>query len=470
MKSAAYILAAIGTLALGADEVKSYADGYEHVGDEGWVLLCHSADWDSTHDEQWMRRQTSISSACGNALILHVPIYQNPTPEQAEKLEQMLQGSSFDVNSLRSVPCAILLDEAGRPYATISGNDFMEHAAGMIRQAQIQLRTRRNLIRQASQEEGPQRARTLSSLCRLGIAPPPNLQKQMRDADPDDSAGIAEWSPFDPWALAERVRKMSWQEAIAELDRVEQAQLSKEERQAVLAIRIGCVHHHLGAAGVEEIRQLTSACSSLAPLTALGKAAQRASKIWGRQLDLGTGWSAGQLPRIAADCELTGTRNLTQDGEYRIGIVPTKGEDPVRVTRVTLYDDAAKVSEDAHTCTLKAGEPLVNNEYMLIVREAPTHPRLVISFDQQGKTDTQGTFNVRYFTPDGIEVIREDKAKAAADEARKQISERKFENNEQGKTQTNSEALAPPPIPEDAAEPQQDAAPAPAAASEPTAG
>ncbi len=436
MKLAGYILATIGTLAWGVDEVNSYAEGVERVRDDGWVLLCHSADWDNTHDEQWMRRQTSISSSCGNALILYVPVYQNPTPEQAEKVERILRGTSLDLRTLRSVPCAVLLDQDGRPYATVSGDDFMEHAAGKIRQAQVQLRARDSLLRRAAEEDGSQKAQTLSSIWRLSITPPPNLRQMMREADPEDSAGIAEWSPFDPWALAERIRTLPWQEAIAELDRIQQAQLSKEERQAVLAIRIGCIHYHLGAAGAQIIGRLANDCTALAPGTALGKAAQRAARLWSNKLELGSGWNTGQLPRVAAECEIAGVGDLARDGEFRIGIVPTKGEDPVRVTRVTLYDNETKISEDIHTCCLKAGEEPVNNEYMLIVRSAPAHPRLVISFDQQGKNDTQGRFALRYFTRDGIEVIKADKTKEArdaADEARKQISGRQFDSNEKNK-------------------------------------
>ncbi len=442
MKIARHILTACAacTLAWGVDEVKTYAEGVERVTDDGWVLLCHSADWDSTHDEQWLRRQTSISTACGNAVILYVPIYQNPTPEQAEELRQMLNGCPFDFRSLHSVPCAIMLDASGRPYATISGDDFMERAAGLIRQARAQLRTRRDLLRQAAQQEGSAKAQTLSSIWRLSITPPPNLSQRMQEADPEDKAGIAEWSPFDPWALAERIHALPWEKAIAELDRVQAAQLSKEEQQAVLAIRMGCVHRHKGAAGTKELRDLADACSDLAPTTPLAKAAQRAAKIWGRPLSLLNGWVSGQLPAIATSCEVSSPRSTFQKGEYRICIIPTQGQDPVRVTRVTLYDAQTRISEDAHTCCLKPGEPLTDNEYMLIVREHPTYPRLVISFDQQGKTDAAGRFTIRYFTPDGIEAPVDQQlssiAEAAAKEALKQVSDRSTQDGLQEENTT----------------------------------
>ncbi len=447
MKFAGYILAAmgvlsLGTLARGAVEVSSYSEGYERVGDDGWVLLCHSADWDESHDAQWIRRQSSISSSCGNALILYVPVYQNPSPEQEAEVARILQGAAVDLSTLRSLPCALLLDASGRPYATISGDEFIEQAAGLIRHYQSQLRSRRNLERRSSQEEGSQKAQTLSSIWRLNIAPTPNLKRKMAEADPEDSAGIAEISPFDPWALAERVYAMPWQEAIDELDRIQKAQLSKEERQMVLAIRLGCVRRHLGAAGVKEIRRLANVCTGLAPGTPLGKAAQRAAELWGNRLDLSSGWAAEQLPRIPANCEIAGVRELARDGEYRIGIVPTRGADPVRVTRVALYDDDAKVSEDSHLCCLKPGDPLVNNEYMLIVRSAPSSPRLVITFDQQGKTDTQGLFTVRYFTTDGLEVKTTNSveaAMAAAAAARKEMEERKLAPEEKSAGATNGQ-------------------------------
>ncbi len=434
MKSAGYILTAMASLAWGADEVSSYAEGLDRVGADGWVLLCHSADWDSTHDEQWMRRQNSILSSCGNALILYVPVYQNPSAEQADAIKRLLQGADLDLSKLKSVPCAILLDQDGRPYASVSGENFTEQATSHIRQAQTKLRTRNNILRQAAEETGPQKAQTLNRLWRLNITPPPGLKQDMQAADPEDQSGLAEWSPFDPWALVERIYAMPWQEAIAELDRIQQAPLSQEERQALLAIRIGCVHYHLGAAGVKEITNLANACTALAPGTPLGKAAQRALRLWSSKMDLGSGWNKDLLPRMAAECEITGTRELNLRGEYRVGIVPTGGQDPVRVTRVALYDGDTKVSEDIHTCCLKAGEELTDNEYMLIVHLPPSRPRLLITFDQQGKTDCKGGFTLRYFNENGTEVYTIDKTKEAADKAREEVSKRDFKANESGKT------------------------------------
>ncbi len=442
-KLAVSLLAAMVSVASGFTEVESYAHGLERVEEDGWVLLCHSADWDSTHDEQWMRRQTSIRSACGNAMVLYIPVYQSPTQEQAEQVERQLRGSLVDLSQLKSVPCAILLDRDGRPYATISGDDFTERAAGLIRTAQSQLRTRSSLIRQAALEEGSQKAQTLSRIWRLNITPPPNLQEMMHHADPQDTANIAEWSPFDPWALAERIRTMPYEAAITELDRVLKAQLSKEERQAVLAIRMGYVHHHLGTAGVTEIRQLAHACASLAPGTPLGKAAQRAATLWGSRISLSKGWQGSQLPLQEAECELSGVLALTRNGEFHLGIVPTGGDDPVRITRVTLYDGETKLSEDAHTCSLKAGEP--PHEYMLILRYAPTHPRLVITFDQQGKRDTTGYFTLRHRSASGQEtiILGRQHQDSGSNEVSKHSTLDKFEDTEPKATSVDAAEATP---------------------------
>ncbi len=399
MKFSALILTFMGTLAWGVDEVSTYAEGRDQVKEDGWVLLCYSADWDDTHDESWMRRQTSISSACGSALILYVPIYQEPTPEQEAEAARILEGSSLDYSNMRSIPCAILLDKEGRPYANISGDSFTESAAGLIRQAQAQLRTRNNLLREADEREGANKAHTLSSIWRLSIPPPPGLQEQIRQADPEDTAGIAEWSPFDPWAFAKRIHALPWEQGIAELERAQQAPLSKEERQAVLAVHMGYVYHHLAAAGAQEIRKLGSACTSLAPGSALGKAAERAAKIWGENMKLETGWHSRQLPRIAADCEVSSPHEFLYAGEYRLLFTPTGGQDTLRITAVTLYDGDTKVCEDAHDCSVRANTPQQDNEYMLLLNYAPARPRLVISLDQQGKTDSRGTFTLRFVSP-----------------------------------------------------------------------
>ncbi len=408
MKKFAFILAAACTWAWGAEEVKSYSEGQARVGEDGWVLLCYGADWDSTHDESWMRRQTAISSAIGGAMLLYVPVYQNPTPEQAEESAKRLRGLHLQRKNLRSIPCAVLLDAEGRPYATISGDDFTERAAGMIRQKQAQLRTRCSLMRRAAHEEGAARAQTLSSIYRLNIAPPPGLDDMMYDADPEDSIGIVKRAVFDPWALAERISSMPWEEAIAELDLAAKLQLVKEERQALLAIRIGCIHHHLGVAGARTIRSLAAECSDLAPGTALGKAAARAAECWGMPLDLETGWASHQLPRVQAECEVACAEDFARPGEYRIILTPTGGQDALRVTRAVLYDGSKKVGEDIHDCVLKAGGTPNNNVYMLIVQRTPVRPRLMLTFDQQGKTDTSGQMAIRYISPESNEVILEE--------------------------------------------------------------
>ncbi len=422
MKRVGLFLAATASLAWAAEEVPTYAEGSARVGEDGWVLLCYGADWDNTHDERWLRRQSAISSACGNALILYVPVYQNPTEKERQQLASILGRLAPDRENLRSVPCAVLLDAEGFPYASISGDDFLERAPGLIRQKQAQLRTRCSLMRQAAREQGLVKAQTLGSIYRLGIAPPPGLRTMLAEADPEDRSGMAGRADFDPWQLAERLSKLSWEESLAELENAGRLQLSQEERQTLLAVRMGCVHRHLAAAGARDIRRLANECVALAPGTPLARAAERAGELWGKGLELTSGWKSGQLPRVAAACAMEGMFHFNKAGEYRIEFTPRGGKDALRINSVILYDGNAKICEDNHSCIQRADQPMKNNIYMLLVRQPLSHPCLVVTFDQQGKTDTHGTISMRYFNEDGVEEGATDQTRKAMDEAHLNLS------------------------------------------------
>ncbi len=384
-----------------AEEVRSYEEARSRVGDDGWVLLCYGADWDRLYDEKWMRRQASIRTACGNAFIMYVPVWQNPNEEQQGQLDEQLRG--IDRGELRypSLPCAILLDAQGHPYKVIAGEDFRTNVAGRIRNAQAQLRTRCELLRQAAREEGSVRAQTLGRIWRLSIAPPPGLRDMMAKADPEDAAGIAAISPFDAWHFARHVHGLPWTQARAELDRMQGMPLSNEERQAVLAIRLGCVHFFLQDGGAREVRELAAAINSLGASTPLAKAAMRAARLWGTGLALSTGWQRGQLPRVEAACEFDGAYHLCKPGCYRLTFTAVDGAHTLRVRGVRLFDGERLVAEDMHDCEMKPGEIVMGNEYNLRVESELTHTRLEVVFDQRGGTDTAGRIAVHYGSLEG---------------------------------------------------------------------
>ncbi len=403
MKAACVALAALCGVCWAAEEVRSYEESRARVGEDGWVLLCYGADWDRVYDEKWMRRQASIRTACGNALIMYVPVWQNPNEEQRQQTEEQLRGIDLGERPYPSLPCAILLDAQGHPYKVIAGEEFRSNVAGVVRNAQAQLRTRCELLRQADRESGSVRAQTLGRIWRLSIAPPPNLRNMMAQADPQDSAGIASISPFDVWSFAQHIHALPWAQARDELDRMQQMPLSNEERQAVLAIRMGCVHFFLQAAGAREVRELAASINALGGSTPLAKASLRAARLWGTGLALSTGWQRGQLPRVEAACEFEGAYHLSKSGTYRMTLTAGEGNDVVRVRGVRLYDGERQVAQDMHDCEMKCGEATIGNDYTLRVENELMNPRVEIVFDQRDATDTSGSIAVQYGSLSGTD-------------------------------------------------------------------
>ncbi len=387
---------ALAAFCQGAQEVRSYEEGRARVGEDGWVLLCYGADWDRLHDERWMRRQTAIRSASGNALLMYVPVWQNPSAEQRADSEAQLRGARLGEHPFRSLPCAILLDAQGHPYKVIDGEAFLRNVTGQLRNAQSQLRTRCELLRQAELETGAIRAQTLGRIWRLSIAPPPGLRDMMTQADPQDEAGIAAISPFDPWDFARHVHGLGWEQAKAELDRMQSLPLSNAERQAVLALRMGCVHFFQASAGAREVRELAAAINALGSSTPLAKASLRAAELWGRGLALAKGWQPGQLPRVQVPCEFAGGYHLSTPGTYRFTFIPSGGADELRVRGVVITDGERVVAQDLHECDMRHGEASIGNEYSLRVEHELTHPRVEVIFDQQNKVDTSGSIVVHY--------------------------------------------------------------------------
>ncbi len=408
MKSACVTLVALCSFCWAAEEVRSYEEARARVGEDGWVLLCYGADWDRIYDEKWMRRQASIRTACGNALMMYVPVWQNPNEEQRQQTEAQLRGIELGERPYPTLPCAILLDAQGHPYKVVSGEEFRTNVAGVIRNAQAQLRTRCELLRQAELETGVVRAQTLGRIWRLSIAPPPGLRAMMAQADPEDAANIASISPFDVWAFAQHVHALPWEQAKAELERMQKMPLSNEEKQALLAIRMGCVHFFLQAAAAREVKELSAAINALGVSTPLAKASVRAARNWGTGLSLATGWRHGQLPRVKAPCEFEGAYYLSKPGSYRLTFNAGEGNDIVRVCAVSLYDGERLVAQDEHPCEIKYGEATIGNEYTLRVENELMNPRVKITFDQRNGIDTSGGITVQYGSLDGMDFSKLD--------------------------------------------------------------
>ncbi len=390
------MLFALFSQAWGAVELAGMEEGEATVGRDGWVLLCYGADWDKTYDEAWMRRQHALFSAAGNAQVIYVPVWQDPSEEQRQQSEARLRGAHLGEHPFRSLPCAIMLDPYGYPYKVISGSLFLNDGVGQIRGALRYLRERNDLLEQAAYEEGATRANTLGRIWRMPVDAPPGLRRAMAQADPEDKAGIAAISPFDAWAFAAHVHRLPWAQVCAEFERMEKMPLLNDERQALLSIRMGCERFFLMAAGASRIKELAQRIAALGADTPRARAAARAAELWGEKLSLRSGWEPDELPRVLAPCEFSGAHCFRRPGTYRLTFTPGKGADAVCIRGVVLTDGARQVSADGHGCLMEPGEVPMGNEYLLTVDKPLARPCLEVIFDQRGRINTSGRITVEY--------------------------------------------------------------------------
>ncbi len=254
------------------------------------------------------------------------------------------------------------------------------------------------LLAEAAQTKDPLlKARKLGRAAELpGIKRPNNIQKLLKDADPEDKSGYSRRLAYNPSAHAEGMvnnKEKTMEQKLTELEAMlEDSAYTDEQKQGICATYIGMIRRSGDPNRIKRIPLIAERMRSYAPTTVQAKSAAIAVRQWVRQLSLSDGWSPLVLPRDNKPVALEGAIPIKAAGTYEVTFTYTSGTQALGIAAVELYDGDKKVAEDRHNGS--TGHKSSGNVYVLKVPAAVTMPRVIVTFNQKN-FDTYGNISIR---------------------------------------------------------------------------
>ena len=276
----------------------SYSDAVQAAGADGVAVFCYGPNWNrrSTQMLSTFWKTPALEAATGKAILVAVPYYQDPTPEQQAETQNAasgMRGPSFGV-----CPTVMLFDSTGTLYASLVGTDQLgtddeEFKTGYdnLRKYIGYLHERDALLTKAhDMPNGVEKAKVLSEIADLPIASPPGLVEMIRAADPSDESGMVRRNDFN--ALKFLYEQMGTKDGFLSPDFVvdfksleaaclkvaKDEALRPKDRQAAYLLLIGASRRN-GVTGTK-LKALISACAKIAPQSEYGRLSPHLSDKW----------------------------------------------------------------------------------------------------------------------------------------------------------------------------------------------
>lgn len=384
-----------------AKVVNNYDEAQSALTDDGYVLVVYPENWSKKGKEVGLKYLSSeaVLKAAGDAVIIPVPRHQVSDDEVKEFRKKLL--GKLPLPNVHSYPAFVLVDKNGQHYATVDGA-FMRRgddkkAAAELQKCITSKREQDKLLAEAAETKDPLlKARKLGRAAELpGINRPKDIQKKIKEVDPEDKSGYTRRLAYQASAHAEGMvnkKDKTPLEKIAELEAMlEDSAYTNEQKQGIAATCIGMMRRSGDPAQMKRIPLMAEKMRSYAPDTVQAKSASIAVRQWVRQLSLSDGWNPTVLPRDNKPTPLEGPIPIKDPGTYEVTFAYTGGSQALGIAAVELYDGAKKVCEDRHNGS--TGHKSSNNVYVLKVPTRVTLPRLVVTFNQKN-FDTHGTITV----------------------------------------------------------------------------
>lgn len=375
-------------------QAETYEQATALVGEEGYILFAYADGWDAYSRRvcQTLMASPKVKEAARGAVFMAYPVPQAPDKEEQENLQKRFE--KLKIPKADSYPALLLFDKNGRHYSTICG-PFMQKArpakvSSLLATRLEGLQKQNKLLEAAQKATGAEKARLL---CQASVIPdiarPDNLEKQLRAADPEDSTGALRRLTLNPWSFTERIRKMEPEEALQELEKaLADEAYTDEQKQIFCANAIGVLHRHGGPQAAERLADYARRMRDFAPDSTLGKSYPIVTRQWISHLTYAEGWSPANLPKDNTPVEMKGPLPIGEAGTYSLLFQWESGRQGATILAVELYDGDKKIAEDLHRGF--TGIKSNKNNYDLKVTEPVREPRLFITFDMQGKTDSYG--------------------------------------------------------------------------------
>lgn len=398
----AFLALALAPCALAAKVVKNYKEAQAALTDAGYVLVVYPDGWNKKGQDaaQKLLASQKVLDAAGDAVLIPIGRKQISDKTAQDEYKAVLDKLPFPGAS--SYPAFILLDKGGAHYGTVCGV-FMRQAddaraSAELRKLMSAKQEQLKLMADAAKaKDGLTKARILGRAAEIpGINRPGNIQKMIKDADPEDKSGYTRRLAFHPWGFAEGIAKNNEkkkpEQLISELETMlEDKGYTAEQKQKMCTTLIGVMRRSGDPAQIKRIPMVAERMRSYAPETPEAKSASTAVRQWVRELSLGDGWSPAVLPRDNKPVELSGPIPIKEPGTYRVHFQYTSGTQALGIVAVELYDGRTKITEDRHNGS--TGHKSSNNVYLLKPTMTIRNPRVVVTFNMKN-FDSSGNITI----------------------------------------------------------------------------
>jgi hypothetical protein len=400
MKVCALALAML-PLAAGA---YSTADTFEQaktkLKDDGLVFVfVHADGWDkhSAKTVELMMKDSAVSKVLKDDVVMKLGLANLGGKEQDARIKERF--GNLRVPTPDSIPGVNVYTKEGRVLASLS-IPFKERKkpaalARRITELKKAYAAQNKLMAEAGKANGPEKARLLGEAAFVqGVSRPDNVQKMIKQADPEDKSGMDKVVSLNlPHYAIGTADTKDWQKSLAEVKELQKnPNFSKEQQQQLCCVAIGLLRRHGGMQYRKELKDTIARLREIDPDSILGKSAIDAERMWVRELNLIEGWSPEVIPAEKTPVEVSGPLPFKEAGTYQVSFNYQRGNHAARFMAVELYDGKTKVAEDRHNGS--AGLKHSNNVYTLEVPKAVKKPRLYITFDMETNRDSYGRITV----------------------------------------------------------------------------
>jgi len=199
-----FALCLAGTSAFAAIQVKNFAAAQKRAPKDGILVYFYGPDWDarSTAMLKTFWGNADVKNACGDAAMLAVPVYQNPS-EKEKKREQDARGG-MKVPHIYSYPAIVMCDEDGRKYYILQGDEIFadtKQVAETIKTKLALFRKQKSILQKANKAKGLEKAKLYGQAMLEGIDYPANALKVFKEFDPKGETPYAKRIQFDVFKI-----------------------------------------------------------------------------------------------------------------------------------------------------------------------------------------------------------------------------------------------------------------------------
>ena len=200
----AFVIAS-GTLFAGPEK-KTYEQAIKGNPADGVVVFLYGPDWEKQGSQllKTLWKHAKVRSACGNAPMVAIPIYQRPNEKEKAEAAEKRKGFTLS-KSVRSYPAIVLQTYAGTDYYTIYGDEIYqspEKVAELMKSKFELYKIQRKFLQQAEKAKDQKKAELYAQAVNVeGLLAPKDAIRIIKAGDPNLENPACKRAAFDVYKL-----------------------------------------------------------------------------------------------------------------------------------------------------------------------------------------------------------------------------------------------------------------------------